>query len=120
MTNDEEQIKEQIIEEAVRKRFDRSPLLNTTHRVTCYRCNHELKVVYLDYIRGGRFKIGRSQTIEGENPLGAFMAIEEERATPIVLELTCEYCGNIIEVRPVTVEYLRTITNKSENGSMYA
>ena len=116
-----QRLKEQIVEEASKGKFDQSPLLSTPHPVTCERCKHTFRVTYLDYLRKGRFRVGRSQAIEAENPLGAFMAVEEENVTAIILELACERCGNKIEVRPLTVEYLRIIANRSgPSRMMYA
>jgi len=113
-----QRLKEQIVEEASKGKFDHSPLLSTPHQVTCDRCRCTFSITYLDYLKKGRFRVGRFQAIEAENPLGAFLAIEEENVTPIILELVCERCGNKIEVRPLTVEYLRIIANRSEPSKM--
>lgn len=117
----EEQLKELIIEKAARHSFDQNPLLNTSHTITCNRCNHNLKIVYLDFLKSGRFRIGKSLPMESENLLGIFISIEEEKVTPIILEFICENCGNIIEVTPLTVEYLDIIISmKDPSKIMYS
>jgi uncharacterized Zn finger protein len=115
---DEEQLRELIMEQAAMHNFDHNPLLNTLHTVTCNRCNHEFKTVYLDHLKSGRFRVGTPQAIEGENPFGAFLIIEEERATPVIFELPCKKCGNIIDVRPLTVEWLSLVVSKKDASKM--
>jgi len=112
--SEEERLKELIIKEAAKGRFNNNPLLSRPHPVTCDKCRHTSNITYLDYLKRGQFRIGRPRTIETEGPLGAFMAIDEENVTPIVLELTCEHCGEVKEVEPLTVEYLMVVANRSE------
>ena len=120
-SREEHRLKERIVEDASKGRFDHSPLLCTPHSVTCERCKHTFTIIYLDHLKKGRFRVGRPQAIETESLLGAFMAIEEENVTPIILELDCEHCGNKIEVRPTTVEYLLAIANRlGPSRIMYA
>ena len=115
---DEEQLRELIIEQSARHNFDHNPLLSTLHTIICNRCNHEFKIMYLDRLKNGRFRVGNPQPIEWENPLGAFLIIEEEKATPIIFELTCEKCGNIMDVRPLTVECLSLILSKKATSKL--
>jgi len=115
-----EEFKKQIIEQAAHGRFDHCTLLNTPHQVVCERCKNKFSVTYLDYLRDGRFRVGMPKTIDTENPLGGFMAMEEERITPIVFEFTCEHCGNKEEVEPLTVEYLRSIDRSTPTNIRYA
>lgn len=113
-----QRLKEQIIEEAVKGELDHSPLLTTPHPVTCDRCKHTFNVTFLDYLKKGRFTVGRPQAVEAENLLGAFMVIEDENVTAIILELSCERCGNEMEVMPITVEYLRIIADRSKPSNI--
>ena len=117
----EEWTKEHIVREAGKGTFNHSPLLTMPHTITCGNCRQTLRIVYLDYLKEGRFRIAKPQTVETESLLGAFMAIEEEKVTVLVFDLNCEHCGGSLEVRPFTVEYLHTIGNKSSpSGMMWA
>ena len=119
-TRREQRLKEQIVEDASKGKLDCCTIVSTYRTVTCDGCRERLSVRYIDYLKKGLFKFEGTQTIEAENPMGAALAVEEENATAIVVELKCEHCGRTVEVRPLTVEYLQSVACMPKpSGTMY-
>jgi len=106
-------VKDRIVENAKSGVFNGSPLLTTPHRATCENCGQTLDIVYLDYLKAGKFNIADPQAIETENPLGAFMASEQERVTQVIVQAICGRCECPIEDRPFTVEYLNHLASRT-------
>lgn len=114
------ELKKIIMKQARKGAFDHNPLLNTTHFVTCQQCKHSQHIVYLNYLRSGAFEFGNSEQIEVLTSQGPVGFLEMERVTMITISFACEKCGNQIEVRPVSVEYIQVILDKpTTSGTMY-
>jgi hypothetical protein len=111
--SEQQSVKEQIVEKAKRGEFNGSPLLTTPHRASCENCGQTTDIVYLDYLKSGKFNIADPQAIETESPLGAFMASEQERVTQVIVQAVCGRCECPIEDRPFTVEYLNHLASRT-------
>ena len=114
-------LKTLIISSARNGTFDLNPLLNTTHALMCPQCQHRQRIVYLDSLKNGDFIVGTTQQIEVLDASGPMGVWEKEQATPVTISYRCEGCSGIIEVRPVTVEYLQLIISKPPvSSAMYS
>ena len=115
------QLKEVIMENARKGVFDSSPLLSTVHYVICPNCKCRQSVVLLEYLRTGKFEMGKAEQIEVQNMEGTMLFIERETFTPIVVGHVCKECGSSNEVKLVSAEYLKEIIRKPEvSKTMYA
>jgi hypothetical protein len=114
------QFRQIIIDTARNGGFNHNPLLSTAHFVTCQRCKKRQRVVYLDYLKSGAFDFGKAEQIEVLTPQGAIGFVEIETVTPIVISFSCDECGCLIEVKPISAEYLKVIINKPKSsGTMF-
>jgi hypothetical protein len=114
------QLKEILVDKARRGVFNHNPLLSTTHFLTCQKCRHKQSIIYLDYLKSGQFKIGKTEQIEVFTSHGPIAFLDKETVTPIIINLLCEVCDCQIESRPVSFEYLQTITKKpTTRDTMY-
>lgn len=110
-----------IVEHARAGAFNRNPLLATMHRVTCPRCRHRQRVVYLDHLQRGAFEVHETTNVEVRTSHGPIGFLETQRFTPIVLRLVCERCHGRIEATPTSVEYLLAVAARpTASGNMYA
>lgn len=113
--------KEMVMEQARKGAFDNNPLLSTVHTVTCPNCKCRESLVPLEYLKIGEFEIGRAEQIEVLNTEGAFLFVEKETFTPIIVKPVCKGCGSPYEVKLVSAEYLKEILDRPEVlKSMYA
>ena len=111
--------KQRILDEANRKTFDRNPLLNTTHQTLCKNCGARMSLIYLDYLKSGRFKLGEAKTVEALQAYASGFVYEKEQATPIIIEYKCIQCESKNEVKPVSLEYLLFTIGKSRSEHIY-
>jgi len=122
--NDEQRsrtLKTLIVSSARNGALDRNPLLNTAHALTCPHCYHRQRIVYLDSLKNGDFEVGQTKQIEVLDASGPMGVWEKEQATPVTISYRCEVCSGIIEVRPVTMEYLQLIISKPPvSSAMYS
>jgi hypothetical protein len=66
----------------------------------------------LDSLKNGAFDVGQTKHIEVLDASGPVGVWEQEQATPVTISYRCDMCSSIIEVSPVTVEYLQLIMSK--------
>jgi len=114
--------KEEIIDRARKGVFDRNPLLVTSHQVVCKACGFTQKIIYLDYLKSGRFELGETRMIEVSYAAPTIFGLSHavERITPIIITIRCERCGTEISCSPVSLEYLLFTTTKQQKlKSMY-
>jgi DNA-directed RNA polymerase subunit RPC12/RpoP len=111
--------KQRIVDEAKRNTFDRNPLLNTAHQAVCKNCGNRIPLIYLDYLKSGRFKLGEAKTIEALQAYASGFVYEKEQATPIIIEFKCVKCKSKNEVKPVSFEYLLFTIGKSRSEHIY-
>lgn len=75
----------------------------------------------LEYLRTGRFEIGKAEQIEVLNTAGIMLFVEKETFTPIIVKPVCKGCGSPNEVGLVSAEYLREIIDRPDVlKTMYA
>jgi hypothetical protein len=114
-------LKTLIVSSARNGTLDRNPLLNTAHATTCPHCQHSQRIVYLDALKNGDFDVGQTKQIEVLDASGPMGVWEKEQATPVTISCRCDVCSGIIEVNPVTVEYLQLIISKPPvSSAMYS
>ena len=114
------QLKARIIASAQKGVLARNPLLTTVHELTCPRCHHHQRIVYLESLKTGDFEVGPTERIEVLDSSGPMGIWEMEPVTPIIIRCCCAACGNRFEVRPVSVEYLqRIIANPPVSSALY-
>ena len=114
--------KEEIINRAGKGVFDRNPLLATPHQVACKACGFMQKVTYLDYLKSGKFELGKTRMIEVSYAAPTIFGLSHavERITPIIMTIGCERCGAEISCSPVSLEYLLfTATKQQKLKNMY-
>ncbi|MCW4031700.1 MAG: hypothetical protein NWE80_04980 [Candidatus Bathyarchaeota archaeon] len=114
--------KEEIIYRARNGVFDRNPLLAASHQVVCKACGLSQKITYLNYLKTGRFELGKTQMIEVSYaaPTMSGLRYAVERITPIIVTIRCERCGTEISCSPVNLEYLLfTATKEQKLKNMY-
>jgi len=102
-------LKTLIISHARNGTFNRNPLLNTAHNLTCPHCQHRQRIVYLESFKNGDFEVGTTQQIEVLDSSGPMGVWEKEQATPLTINHRCEACGDRIEICPFSIEYLQLI-----------
>ena len=113
--------KEEIREQAARGVFDRNPLLAVPHEVRCLGCRHDNKVIFLDYLRSGRFEVGETKMLEVTYAAPSFTGSGRtiERSTPLVFKIECRRCGTATDYSPVSLEYLLFATQRKEVSGIY-
>ena len=114
--------KEEIINRARKRVFDRNPLLATPHQVVCKACGFTQKITYLDYLKSGKFELGETRMIEVSYAAPTIFGLSHavERITPIIMTVRCERCGTEISCSPVSLEYLLfTATKQQKLKNMY-
>jgi len=114
--------KEEIVNRARKGVFDRNPLLATSHQVVCKACGFMQKITYLDYLKSGRFELGKTQMIEVSYAAPTIFGLSHavERITPIIMTIKCERCGTEMSFSPVSLEYLLfTTTKRQKLKNMY-
>ena len=114
--------KEEIINRARKGVFDRNPLFATSHQVVCKTCGFMQKITYLDYLKSGKFELGKTQIIEVSYAAPTIFGLSHavERITPIIMTVRCERCGTEISCSPVSLEYLLfTATKQQKLKNMY-
>ena len=102
--------------------FDRNPLLATSHKVVCKACEFTQKITYLDYLKSGRFELGKTQMIEVSYAAPTIFGLSHamEKITPITMTIRCERCGTEVSCSPVSLEYLLfTATKQQKLKNMY-
>ena len=112
--------KEKIRELTGKGVFDRNPLLSTPHEVTCKDCRHRNRVVFLEYLRSGRFEVGETKMLEVTyvTPITG-LGRTIERSTPLVFKIECRRCGTVTPYAPVSLEYLLFSTERRETNGIY-
>jgi hypothetical protein len=114
-------LKATIIANARKGLFARNPLLTTVHVLTCPHCHHQQHIVYVESLKTGDFEIGATERIEVLDTSGPMGLWETEHVTPLIIPWCCAACGNRVEVRPVSVEYLQhVLTQPHAARAMYA
>jgi hypothetical protein len=114
-------LKTLIVSSARNGTLDRNPLLNTAHANTCPHCHHSQRIVYLDSLKNGDFDVGQTKQIEVLDSSGPMGVWEKEQVTPVTISCRCDVCSGIVEVSPVTVEYLQLIISKPPvSSTMYS
>lgn len=108
-----------VIAAVKRHLFDKNPLLTTPHQTRCKTCGKRVTLIYLDYLRSGRFKLGEAVAVEVPQAYASGFTYEKEQTTPILIEIQCPYCKSKIEVKPVSLEYLLFTMGKSRTDHMY-
>jgi hypothetical protein len=105
-------LKAKIIKKAREGVFDRNPLLATLHQTACKTCGCAYEMVYLHYLKSGKFEIGDTQMVE---VFYTHLAIQErtaEKVTPIIIRFKCDKCGTETVFSPISREYLMYIAKK--------
>ena len=114
--------KEEIVNRARKGVFDPNPLLAASHQVVCKACGFMQKITYLDYLKSGRFELGKTQMIEVSYAAPTIFGLSHavERITPIIMTIKCERCGTEMSFSPVSLEYLLfTTTKRQKLKNMY-
>jgi non-ribosomal peptide synthetase component E (peptide arylation enzyme) len=114
-------LKKNIVEATQKGTFRHNPLLSTIHNVTCSNCRFSHQIVYLNYLKTGKFNISKPEHITVLSSFGIIDLSETQKVTPIVIHLICEKINNQIVLQPVTVEYLTAIIKQpSTLRALYA
>lgn len=114
--------KEEITNRARKGVFDRNPLLAASHQVVCKACGFKQKITYLDYLKAGKFELGKTRMIEVSYAAPTIFGLSHavERITPIIMTIRCGRCGTEISCSPVSLEYLLfTATKQQKLKNMY-
>ncbi len=110
---------EEILRELAKGSFDKNPRL--CRRVICSKCGTPGKK-FVDFLRDGQFEVGKMQRITVTEPgQYALYKYEEENATPILLKIVCDKCGQneVISDPVLTVEYMTTICRSKKPRITY-
>ena len=101
-------LKAEVVEKVREGVFDRNPLLAVPHVVECEGCGCLLKVVYLGFLRSGRFELGKTETVEVAYaaPTSLGLDYSSESVTPLLIRVRCGRCGGEVLCCPASVEYL--------------
>jgi len=107
-------LKDKIIKKAREGAFDRNPLLATLHQAICKTCGCAFEVVYLRYLKSGKFEVGDTQIVE---MIHTYLAIPElehttEKVTPIIIKFKCCRCRTETVCSPISLEYLMYTATK--------
>jgi DNA-directed RNA polymerase subunit RPC12/RpoP len=114
--------KEEIVNWANKGVFNSNPLLSVSHSVRCKACGFSENIIYLNYLKLGRFKLGETQMIEVSYAAPTIFGLSHtvEKITPIIITIKCNKCGSEIFCTPVSVEYLFfTATKQHKMENMY-
>lgn len=115
-------LKTKIMKKAREGAFDYNPLLATLHQASCKACGYPYKMVYLHYLKSGKFEIGETQMVEMTYTYLATPELEHitEKVTPIIIKFECDKCGIETVCSPISLEYLMyTATKPPKLESMY-
>jgi hypothetical protein len=101
-------LKAEIVRKVREGVFDRNPLLATPHTVECKSCGCSQKIVYLSYLRSGRFELGKTKVVEVAYAAPTLLGLNyiPESVTPILIQVRCKGCGTEISCCPASLEYL--------------
>jgi len=99
--------KREIVDKARKGVFDGNPLLATPHRLVCKACGCAWKIIYVSYLKSGRFELGKTRVVKvvyipNLSGLGGTV----EKATPIIIQVKCKRCRTEVSCSPVSLEYL--------------
>ena len=108
------ELKTKITKKAREGAFDSNPLLATLHQAMCKACGGSHEVVYLRYLKSGKFEIGKTQMVEMVYTHHAIPALEHttEKVTPIIFRFKCSKCGTETVCSPISLEYLMYTATK--------
>jgi len=115
-------LKAKIVDKVREGVFDRNPLLATPHTVECKNCGCAQRITYLEFLRAGRFVLGKTRTIEVAYDDLTFLGVSytTESVTPILIRIRCEKCAAEITCCPTTLEYLMfTARKRVESEQIY-
>lgn len=121
-TSQQQELKAKIVKKSREGAFDRNPLLATLHQTVCDACGHIYEMVYLRYLKSGKFEIGNTQMVEVVYSSLAMPELERttEKVTPILIKFKCDKCGTEIVCSPISLEYLMyTATKPPKLEPMY-
>ena len=100
---------EEVMGELQKGLLDQNPRL--CRRIICSKCGNRARR-FIDYLREGRYEVGKTEKITVAEP-GQYVLFkyEEEAATPILIKTVCEKCGHqdVVSDPILTVEYLTAI-----------
>ncbi|NIR86778.1 hypothetical protein GWO13_04080 [Candidatus Bathyarchaeota archaeon] len=114
--------KKEIVDKARKGFFDGNPLLAAPHRLVCKACGCTREIVYLSYLKSGRFELGKTRMMEVvyAAPTLTGLGGTMERATPIIIRVKCKKCGSEMSFSPVSLEYLLfTVAKEHKLEQMY-
>ena len=114
--------KEEIRAGAEEGVFDRNPLLTKPHEFMCKGCGCRQKIVYLDYLKSGRFELGKTEIVEVAHAAPTLTGLGRafERMTPLFIRIKCKRCGTETSYSPISLEYLLfTIRKKERSENVY-
>jgi len=101
-------LKVKIVQKVREGVFDRNPLLATPHTVECRSCGCVQKIIYLSYLRSGRFELGETKPVEVAYAAPTLEGLNyaSESVTPLLIQVKCGRCGAKILCCPASLEYL--------------
>ena len=107
-------LKVKIIQKVRKVVFDRNPLLATPHTVECKICGRLQKITYLEYLKTGKFELGKTKTIEVVYAAPTLLGLDyiPESMTPLLIQIECRKCRAKISCCPASLEYLMFTARK--------
>ena len=107
--------KEEIVREALKGTFDKNPRLASPHRLTCEKCGNTRTIVYLTFLRSGKFEVEGTRIVEVtySAPTVTGIAYGREALTPLTVRISCKGCGHEIRDSSITAEWLYAIIVES-------
>lgn len=113
--------KEEIRAEAESGIFDDNPLFTAPHEVECNSCGFRIGVIFLDYLKSGRFEIRKTEMVEVFHaaPTLSGLGLSQERITPLVITIECTRCGKENFHSPISLEYLLLIKNRKKTPQIF-
>jgi len=113
--------KEEIIVEVEKGVFNRNPLLTTPHEVVCKGCGYRCIIVFLDCIRAGAFKLGKTEMVEviHASPTLTGLGQTLEQVTPLIILVKCERCEAETSFSPLSLEYLLFTKKRKDSSTFY-
>ncbi|MDH5449490.1 MAG: hypothetical protein OEX77_01135 [Candidatus Bathyarchaeota archaeon] len=107
-------LKVKIIQKVREGVFDRNPLLATPHAVECKTCGCLQKITYLEYLKTGKFELGKTKTIEVAYAAPTLLGLNyiPESITPLLIQIECRKCRAKISCCPASLEYLMFTARK--------
>jgi len=114
-------LKVKIVQRAREGIFDRNPLLATPHTVECRTCGCQQKITYLNYLRSGKFKLEKTETVEVAYAAPTLEGLNytAESVTPLLIQMKCKKCGAKISCCPASFEYLMFTARKVGSEQIY-